>query len=222
MQSKGYNEMLKPPGACPHGGGPVNYTAGVVGWRKAHVSGGSKPATRARGFSGPWAVKPLWKESPDRERQQLEATGAQGARHRRQQDHPPHGRDAAGEGGLRGVHGGRWLRCARQDRRSSARHRVRRHHDAAAGRLPDLLAHQTQQGVPLHTRDHVVLQGWSVRPGARSHRRVRALPHQALYQGRAALRDRDAYREMIAMALVLIVDDSPPAPAFLGRWWSWL
>src|SRR5256886_16821811 len=74
----------------------------------------------------------------------------------------------------------------------------------------------------LHTRDHVVLQGWSVRPGARSHRRVRALPHQALHQGRAALRDRDAYREMIAMALVLIVDDSPPAPAFLGRWWSWL
>src|SRR2546430_10501367 len=36
----------------------------------------------------------------------------------------------------------------------------------------------------LHTRDHVVLQGWSVRPGARSHRRVRALPHQALHQGR--------------------------------------
>src|SRR5205823_7152663 len=55
------------------------------------------------------------------------------------------------------------LRCARQDRRSSARHRVRRHHDAAAGRLPDLLAHQTQQGVPLHTRDHVVFQGRPVR-----------------------------------------------------------
>src|SRR2546423_1088764 len=82
--------------------------------------------------------------------------------------------------------------------------------------------YQTQPGVPLHTRDHVVFQGRPVRSRARSHRRLGALPHQALHQGRVALRDRDAHREMMVMALILIVDDSPPARAFLGRWWSWL
>src|SRR5215469_14732727 len=151
----------------------------------------------------------LRKESPDRERQQREAPGPEGTRHRRQQDHPPHRRDAAGQGGVRSLHRDRWLRCPRQDRRPPARHRLRRHHDAAPRRLSDLLPHQAQQGLPRHSGDHVVLQGRAVRSCARPDRRLRALSHQAFHQGRAALRDRDSHREMMAMPLILIVDDSP-------------
>ena len=39
-----------------------------------------------------------------------------------------------------------------EDRRPSARHRFRGHHDAAAGRLSDLLVDQAQQDVPFHAR----------------------------------------------------------------------
>jgi CheY-like chemotaxis protein len=49
-------------------------------------------------------------------------------------------------------HRGRWLRRPGQDCRLPARHHLRRHHDAAPGRLPDLLADQAQQGLSARSR----------------------------------------------------------------------
>src|SRR5690606_28804444 len=156
--------------------------------------------------------------------------GSEGAGDRRQQDYSPHSGDAAHQRGLRGVHRRRRLRCAVEDRRSSTRHRVRRHHDAAARRLSDLLADQAQQGVSLDSRHHAVQQGRIVRSRARPHCRLGALFDQAFHEGRAARGDRNArwrarqvmrvnataatvrFRQGIAeqgMALILIVDDSP-------------
>src|SRR5690606_10347127 len=97
----------------------------------------------------------------------------------------------------------------REDCRPSARHRLRRHHDAAARWLPDLLADQAQQGLQVDPGDHAVLEGRALRPRPGPHRRLRALSHQALHEGRTAGCNRVACREMIVMALILIVDDSP-------------
>ena len=44
--------------------------------------------------------------------------------------------------------------------------------------------------------DHAVLQGRTVRPCPRPDRRLGALPDQAVHQGRAAWRDRNARREV--------------------------
>jgi hypothetical protein len=64
------------------------------------------------------------------------------------QDHPPHRRNPAQEGRLRRGHRHRRFRGAGQDRRPPAAHHLRRHHDAAPGRLSDLRADQEQPALP--------------------------------------------------------------------------
>src|SRR5690606_22859621 len=96
-----------------------------------------------------------------------------------------------------------------------------------------------QPAVPRHARDHAVLQGRPVRQGQGPHRRVRAVPHQAVHARGAAVGDPAPRSEMSTtrpgtpshhpattcgkegssqpagpsrggtMARILIIDDSP-------------
>ncbi len=109
-----------------------------------------------------------------RERHQPTPQGSESPRHRRQQDHPQDRGNAACQGRLRGLHGGRRLRRAREGCRLHAGHRVRGHHDAAARRVSDLLAHQAQQSVQIDSGDHAVFEGRPVRSRPRAHRRDRS------------------------------------------------
>src|SRR5690606_5733505 len=120
------------------------------------------------------------------------------------------------EGRLHRLHGGRRLRCAVENRRSPARHYLRRHHDAASRRLSDVLADQAQQALQGHPGHHVVEQGRAVRPRARAPRRLGAISDEAIYEGRATRGDFESRRALKrfdvggqAMALIMIVDDSP-------------
>ena len=70
--------------------------------------------------------------------------------------------------------------------------RVRRHHDAAARRLPDLRAHQEEREVPCDTGDHAVVEGRPLRPGARAHGRLRPVPDEAVHEGKPAQGRRHA------------------------------
>src|SRR5437868_14838606 len=71
--------------------------------------------------------------------------GRKGDGDRRLEHDSPQRRNFSAAGGLYGDPGGGRLRRAREDRRPSARSRIRRHHDAAARRLSDVRAHQEER-----------------------------------------------------------------------------
>ena len=96
------------------------------------------------------------------------------------------------QAGMHGDSGGGRLRRAGEDHRSPARSRLRRHHDAAARRLPDVRAHQEEREVPEHAGDHALVEGRAVRPGPRADGRLRPVPDQAVHQGQPAQDGRDA------------------------------
>src|SRR5579862_9889182 len=117
------------------------------------------------------------------QQRQAKTRGSQGPRDRRLEDDPPYRRDAAHQGRMRGVHRRGWIRRTLEDRRPSARHRLRRYHDAAPRWLSNLLPDQAQQGVPADSGDHALEQGRTVRPRPRPHRGLRALPDEAVHEG---------------------------------------
>src|SRR5690606_23386220 len=74
----------------------------------------------------------------------------------------------------------------------------------------------TQQDVQGHAGHHAVEQGRAVRPRAGTARRLGAVPDEAVHEGRASrgdLESRGALKSVAlegqAMALIMIVDDSP-------------
>src|SRR4029453_14075467 len=113
--------------------------------------------------------------------------------------------------------GGRFSRAV-EDRGSPPRHRLRRHHDAAPGRLSDMLVDQAQQDVQVDTRHHAVEQGRALRSRARPYGGFRAVPDEAVHEGRVARCDRASRaigRWSVNMTRVLIVDDSPTEVHYL-------
>src|SRR5689334_13737847 len=153
---------------------------------------------------------------------------------RRQQHHPAKRGDLPAPGRLPGDPRRERLRRAREDRRPPARPHLRRHHDAAPRRLPDVRAHQEEQQAPRDAGDHALLQGQPLRPRPGPHGRVRRVPHEALHEGKPAAGGRVAPRPAqpglerpttlsatrhsgAAMAIkkIMVVDDSPTERAFM-------
>src|SRR6185436_4522079 len=93
---------------------------------------------------------------------------------------------------------------------------LRRHHDAAARRLPDLRADQAEPDPQINPGDHALEQRRRIRSCARQARRIRPLSHQALHQGSLA-RGGEGTRQgltrerfnVMPIKNILVVDDSP-------------